>query len=80
MSSEAGPSRSSSHVNGQNGTLTQHASGDRRASGKKRRISGVDDIFARQDAGEKAQLGRQYRELQAEAEGELTDHSEFKSS
>ncbi|RXK38008.1 hypothetical protein M231_04677 [Tremella mesenterica] len=62
--SDAGPSRlnghSASHRNGQ----TQ----DRRSSGKRKLFSGVDEIFEKQSIEEKARLGREYREMQAEAD------------
>ncbi len=36
---------------------------------KRKRVSGIEDVFERQDPEEKARIGKGYREMQAEAEG-----------
>ena len=36
---------------------------------KRKRYSGIEDVFERQDPEEKARLGRGYRDMQIEADG-----------
>ena len=36
---------------------------------KRRRITGIEDVFERQDPEEKASIGQGYREMQMEADG-----------
>lgn len=41
---------------------------------KRKRVSGIEEVFERQDPVEKARIGKGYREMQAEAEGMLPSH------